>query len=126
MTQSYLDNETWRCFWHPVCTEAELDGSDTGRGALLQAYLLGEELVIARLSSGVVAMNNRCPHRSAKLHLGWNRGDSIQCAYHGWRYGADGQCVEIPAAPEGPNPKRACAQTYDCAVKYGLIWVRLD
>ena len=126
MPQTYLDNETWRYFWHPVCTEAELDASDEGRGALLQAQLLGVELVIARLSSGMVAMNNRCPHRSAKLHLGWNRGDSIQCAYHGWRYGADGACVEIPAAPEGPIPRRACAQTYDCAVKYGLVWVRLD
>ena len=78
MPQTYLDNETWRYFWHPVCTEAELDGSDTGRGALLQAYLLGEELVIARLSSGVVAMNNRCPHRSAKLHLGWNPLQKIE------------------------------------------------
>lgn len=126
MSETYLDNETWRYFWHPVCTLEELESADTGRGALLNARLLGVDLVIAKLQSGVVAMNNRCPHRSAKLHLGWNRGDSIQCAYHGWRYGADGQCVEIPSAPEGPIPNRARAVSYDCEVKYGLIWVRLD
>ena len=126
MDRTYLDNETWRYFWHPVCTMAELEAADTGRGALLRAQLLGTELVIAKLTSGVVAMNNRCPHRSAKLHLGWNRGDSVQCAYHGWAYGADGGCTSIPAAPDGPIPKRARATTYDCAVKYGLVWVRLD
>ncbi|MEP1209510.1 MAG: Rieske 2Fe-2S domain-containing protein [Rhizobiaceae bacterium] len=124
--KTYLDNETWRYFWHPVCTSAELDASDTGQGCLLQAQLLGTDLVIAKFDDGVVAMNNRCPHRSAKLHLGWNRGDSIQCAYHGWRYGQDGSCLEIPAAPDGPIPRRACATCYDCQEKYGLIWVRLD
>ncbi|NKB52406.1 MAG: Rieske 2Fe-2S domain-containing protein [Rhizobiaceae bacterium] len=124
--KTYLDNQTWHYFWHPVCTVAELEASDTGRGCLLRAQLLGTELVIARLESGVVAMNNRCPHRSAKLHLGWNRGDRVQCAYHGWCYDAQGTCVEIPAAPGGPIPKRARATCYDCEVRYGLVWVRLD
>ncbi len=77
MDQSYLDNETWKFFWHPVCTINELEESDVGRGALLQTMLLGTEMVIAKLESGVVAMNNRCPHRSSKLHLGWNTGKSI-------------------------------------------------
>jgi phenylpropionate dioxygenase-like ring-hydroxylating dioxygenase large terminal subunit len=126
MTTTYLDNETWRFFWHPVCTLRELEESDKGRGMLLQAKLLGTELVIAKLENTVVAMNNRCPHRSAKLHLGWNCGDSVQCAYHGWKYGADGKCIEVPSAPEGPIPRRAVATTYDCEEKYGLIWVRLD
>ena len=104
MTETYLDNETWRYFWHPVCTLEELQAADRGRGALLNAKLLGIDLVIALLDSGVVAMNNRCPHRSAKLHLGWNRGDSIQCAYHGWTYGADGQCTATGFDPKGHGP----------------------
>ena len=126
MGESFLDNETWRYFWHPVCTVKELADSDKGRGELLCARLLGTELVIARLDSGVVAMNNRCPHRSAKLHLGWNRGDSVQCPYHGWQWGADGSCKGIPAAPDGPIPPNARAIRYDCAERYGLVWVRLD
>lgn len=126
MTSTFLDNKTWRYFWHPVCTMHELEASDTGRGILLQTKLLGTELVIAKLESVVIAMNNRCPHRSAKLHLGWNCGDSIQCPYHGWKYGADGVCVEIPALPNEPIPPNAKTTTYDCEVKYELVWVRLD
>ena len=86
--KTFLDNETWRYFWHPVCSVAELDASDKGRGALLKTTLLGVELVVAKTSSGVVAFNNRCPHRSAKLSLGWVKDDAIQCPYHGWTYGA--------------------------------------
>ncbi|RXJ72762.1 hypothetical protein CS022_14095 [Veronia nyctiphanis] len=104
----------------------ELEQSDQGRGKLLQVTLLGQELVIAKLDSGVVAMANRCPHRSAKLHLGWNCGSSVQCAYHGWKYGSDGMCIEIPALPDGPIPPNAKATVFDCEVKYDLIWVRLD
>lgn len=126
MTATFLDNETWRFFWHPVCTLEDLDASDMGRGKLLHARLLGTELVIAKLDAGVTALNNRCPHRSAKLHLGWNRGDAVQCPYHGWKWGPDGACTEIPAAPDGPIPPNARATRYDCAVKYGLVWVRLD
>ena len=127
MTRAFLDNETWRHFWHPVCTLQELEDSDRGRGKLLQARLLGQDLVIARLDDGsTVAMDNRCPHRSAKLHLGWNRGDGVQCAYHGWKYGRDGTCTEIPAAPGGPIPPNAKARTFDCAAKHDLVWVRLD
>ncbi len=126
MAGTFLDNETWRYFWHPVCTVKELDEAGNERGPLLQTSLLGTELVIAKLESGVVAFNNRCPHRSAKLHLGWNRGNSIQCPYHGWTYGADGMCVAIPSAPDGPIPPNARATAYDCQVKYGLVWVRLD
>ena len=125
--KTFLDNETWRYFWHPVCSVAELDASDKGRGALLKTTLLGVELVVAKTSSGVVAFNNRCPHRSAKLSLGWVKDDAIQCPYHGWTYGAkDGMCVAIPAAPNGPIPPNAQATKYDCEVRYDLVWVRLD
>lgn len=126
MAETFLDNETWQFFWHPVCTVEELEASDTGRGTLLQVKLLGVEMVIAKLDSGYAAMNNRCPHRSAKLHLGWNCGDAVQCGYHGWKWGSDGKCTEIPSAPDGPIPPNAVAKTYDCEERYGLIWVRLD
>ena len=126
MAEGFLDNETWRYFWHPVCTMQELDDADDGRGKLLQVKLLGQELVIAELDKGVVAMNNRCPHRSAKLHLGWNCGDGVRCVYHGWKYGQDGMCIEIPTIPDGPIPPNAKVETFDCREKYGLVWVRLD
>lgn len=127
MADGFLDDKTWEHFWHPVCTLEELDAADKGRGPLLSTMLLGTELAIAKTASGVVAFNNRCPHRSAKLALGWVEDDSVRCPYHGWRYGAaDGMCVEIPAAPDGPIPPNAKAIKYDCKVAYDLVWVRLD
>ncbi|MBN8629318.1 MAG: aromatic ring-hydroxylating dioxygenase subunit alpha [Rhodobacterales bacterium] len=126
MADGFLDDKTWEYFWHPVCTRAELDAADTGRGKLKSVTLLGQEIVVADTATGVVAMNNRCPHRSAKLHLGWVENDAIRCPYHGWLWnGADGKCVAIPAAPDGPIPPNARAKKYSCEERYGLIWVRL-
>jgi len=127
MAEGLLDDTTWEYFWHPVCTRIELDEADKGRGKLIKVKLLNHELVVADTLLGVVAMNNRCPHRSAKLHLGWVEGHSIRCAYHGWCWGVeDGKCVEIPAAPDGPIPPNAYVKKYDCEERYGLIWVRLN
>ena len=42
------------------------------------------------------AMSDLCVHRGTALSLGWVQGDELVCAYHGWRYGADGRCVAIP------------------------------
>ncbi|MCU1458240.1 MAG: hypothetical protein JWL73_2332, partial [Actinomycetia bacterium] len=51
---------------------------------------------------------------------------SLRCAYHGWRYGSDGRCFDVPAMPDGPIPPRACAQSFDAQVAYDLVWVRID
>ncbi|WP_282609834.1 aromatic ring-hydroxylating dioxygenase subunit alpha [Pelagibius sp. Alg239-R121] len=123
---SFLDDGTWEYFWHPVCTLDELESADRGRGPILEATLLGRPLAIAKTSDGAAAFENRCPHRSAKLSLGWIKDDIIQCPYHGWRYRSDdGVCIEIPALPDGPIPQRARATRYDCRIAYDLVWVRL-
>ena len=49
----------------------------------------------------------------------------MRCAYHGWRYSAAGDCVEIPSTPEGPLPARQCLDTFDAEHAYDLVWVRL-
>ncbi|HEY8527139.1 MAG TPA: aromatic ring-hydroxylating dioxygenase subunit alpha [Acidimicrobiales bacterium] len=111
--------------WHPVCTEAELPGP-------VGVRLLGRELVVARLGAGegsggtVVALDDRCPHRSTRLSVGRVEGDCVRCAYHGWAFGADGACTDIPSLPDGPIPSRARVGAYDVTVRYGLVWVRLD
>jgi vanillate O-demethylase monooxygenase subunit len=111
-------------FWHPVCTLDELEGSGDRP---LAVQLLGRRLAVARTASGqVLALADRCVHRSTKLSVGWVDGETLRCAYHGWRYGADGRCVEIPSMPDGPIPERACVRGYEAVERYGLVWVRLD
>ncbi len=111
-------------FWHPVCTLEELAAAPRD---VLGVTLLGRELVVAALGGGAVAcLLDRCLHRSTRLSIGWVDEGAIRCAYHGWRWAADGRCVEIPAAPGLPIPGRACQEAFAAEVRHGLIWVCLD
>ena len=121
----YLNEETWKFFWHPVCTLKELR-SASKRGPLMQVTLLGRKLMVAELESGVVAMDNRCIHRSASLALGWVEDGCVRCPNHGWLYDENGKCVEIPSAPDMAIPKKANVECYDAEVRYNFVWVRLD
>jgi len=51
-----------------------------------------------RTTGGVpTAMEDRCAHRSFPLSAGRLDDDTIICGYHGLRYDAAGECVEIPS-----------------------------
>jgi phenylpropionate dioxygenase-like ring-hydroxylating dioxygenase large terminal subunit len=92
----------------------------------LQAHLMGRDLVLWRDSTGAVhAAADRCPHRGASLSMGRVQGDTLECAYHGWRFDGRGQCVAVPALPQftPPAEHRACA--FSARTAYGLIWVAL-
>jgi phenylpropionate dioxygenase-like ring-hydroxylating dioxygenase large terminal subunit len=90
-----------------------------------QIVMLKQRFVLYRNSQGqVVALKDQCPHRGAALSLGWVEDDSIRCPYHGWKFQADGRCIDIPAnAPEVPIPKKACVETYPMQEKYGFVWL---
>jgi phenylpropionate dioxygenase-like ring-hydroxylating dioxygenase large terminal subunit len=89
--------------------------------------LLGEPLVLWRdARGGVRAFRDVCVHRGTALSLGRVEGDEIVCAYHGWRYGADGACTAIPQLAEPTRvPARARAVVYPTCERYGLVWVAL-
>ena len=64
--------------------------------------ILGEDLVLFRNGEGKLGLIARyCAHRLASLELGRVEKNGIRCCYHGWLYGNDGQCLEMPA--EEPN-----------------------
>lgn len=91
------------------------------------ARVHGHDLVLWRSPNGTVnAQSDLCVHRGGSLAGGSVVGDCVQCPYHGWRYGADGACVEIPAnRPDLPIPKKARIDTYPCIERYGFVWVFL-
>ena len=81
-----------RLFWQPV-----MRGKDLPVGRAKPLEILGEKFTIYRGQDGsphVTAF--RCAHRGTQLSLGWVEGDTLRCRYHGWRYDASGQCVEMP------------------------------
>ncbi len=108
-------------FWHPVCYSSDLGGTKP-----LAVVLLDEELVLYRAGGRVVAAKDLCIHRGVPLSLGWLEGEEVVCAYHGFRYGADGQCTRIPAQPETPIPRKLCLQTVLAEERFGVVWVCLS
>jgi phenylpropionate dioxygenase-like ring-hydroxylating dioxygenase large terminal subunit len=88
----------------------------------LARTILGQDLVLFRMGNGqAVAMEDRCAHRLAPLSMGRIEADGIRCMYHGVKFGAAGQCVEIPAQPQGhPN---MCVRRYPLVEKDGFLWI---
>ena len=52
-------------------------------------------------------------------------GDSIRCPYHGWRFGPDGKCNDIPYS-KAPIPKAACVRAWPIVESLGAIFVWYD
>ncbi|SDV50566.1 aromatic ring-hydroxylating dioxygenase subunit alpha [Chitinasiproducens palmae] len=94
---------------------------EVGR-ALTPRKLLGKRVVMYRTEAGeVVAVEDRCPHRSLPLSLGRLDGDDIICGYHGFRYDSNGDLIEVPSqknCPRGIGVKR-----YATAERGPLIWI---
>jgi 5,5'-dehydrodivanillate O-demethylase len=88
--------EMLRRYWWPVYLSAELKDKPA------EVRHLGEDFVVFRDGSGKAGMVARhCPHRGASLSLGRVEENGIRCCYHGWKFATDGQCLEMPAEPEG-------------------------
>jgi len=115
---SNVDPVLRRC-WHPVARPAEV--TDQPRRVLL----LGEPWVLYRAEGRLVAFADRCPHRGTPLSIGRCEGAVLQCAYHGWRFDAEGVCVEIPAlGPGAPLPPAArLAAPAGLAESHGMVFL---
>lgn len=110
-----------RRLWHPVALASAVGATP------ISVTLLDEPLVLWRARGEVVVFQDLCLHRGAALSLGRVDGDEIVCAYHGWRYAADGRCTKIPSIPSDRGiPSRAKAFPCRVVERYGLIWVALD
>lgn len=117
----------FRRFWHPVALSAELPEPD---GAPLRITVMGEDFRVFRASDGRVGVvAPRCPHRGADLFFGRNEGGGIRCAYHGWKFGLDGRCVDLPTMEAGParDKTRDHVHVRACAVHEagGFVWAYL-
>jgi phenylpropionate dioxygenase-like ring-hydroxylating dioxygenase large terminal subunit len=112
--------ELMRQYWLPAAMSRELAAD----GAPLRLMLLGEQLIAFRDSSGRVGvMDHRCPHRCASLFLGRNEENGIRCVYHGWKYDAEGNCVDAPNLTDPNFKHRIKAKAYKTIERNGLVWV---
>ena len=111
--------ELLRRYWWPVAPV----------GVVLphRVRLLCEDLVLWRDGAGVWSLlDERCPHRGVSLAYGLCERDGLRCPYHGWKFAADGRCVETPAEPAGSNLRdHVRAVAYPTQELGGLVWAYL-
>lgn len=114
--------DVFRRYWQPALLSQELVERD---GAPLRVRLLGENLLAFRDSDGVVGIVDAfCPHRRAPLFFGRNEERGIRCAYHGWKFNRQGDCVDMPSEPPGtPLQARVKLTAYPTCEKGGVIWI---
>jgi phenylpropionate dioxygenase-like ring-hydroxylating dioxygenase large terminal subunit len=71
----------------------------------------------------MIAVRDRCSHREARLSLGTVEDGCLRCPYHGWSFGQEGRCVEVPSSGEGAAiPSAAHLDPLPVAEHYGLVW----
>jgi nitrite reductase/ring-hydroxylating ferredoxin subunit len=114
--------ELFRRFWLPALVTGELPDRN---GAPVRTRLLGEDLVAFRDSDGKVGiLGARCPHRLAPLFFGRNEEGGLRCAYHGWKFSADGTCLDMPnEPPERQFRQRMSQLSYPTREQGGVLWV---
>jgi 5,5'-dehydrodivanillate O-demethylase oxygenase subunit len=112
--------ELLRRYWHPIAVAKEL----TAEHPTKFVRILGEDLVIFRATSGRLGLiDDRCAHRGASLSYGRVEERGIACAYHGWLYDFQGDCLECPAEPAGSNFHRTVKQkAYVVQEHLNLVW----
>ncbi|MFN7569890.1 MAG: Rieske 2Fe-2S domain-containing protein [Betaproteobacteria bacterium] len=105
--------------WFPVCCAADALAKPR------QVLLLSLRLVVYRLPDGIRVGRDMCPHRGLTLSSGRVEAEDLVCAYHGLRFGPDGQCRKVP--------DKLASKTVDCyritlfpaVVCQGLVWTCL-
>lgn len=110
-----------RRFWVPACLSDELVQPDSGP---IRLRILGEDLVAFRDSKGRIGLVEAyCPHKLANLYWGRVENCALSCAYHGWTFDADGNCLATPNEPEHPEMRRKIhLVAYPTREAGGMVW----
>ncbi|KAL2609759.1 hypothetical protein R1flu_028332 [Riccia fluitans] len=110
----------WEEHWYPLYLTQEIPND-----APLALTVFDRYLVVFFDGDGKLnCLEDRCPHRSAKLSEGQLMDGRLECLYHGWQFKGDGTCAKIPQlAPGAIIPKRACARSYAVRESQGVLWV---
>lgn len=112
-----------RNLWWPVAPSWQVGNAPVG------ITRLGDQIVLWRDAEGKVhALEDRCPHRGARLSLGWNLGDRVACWYHGVEVNGGGTVVKVPASANCPMEGTDCVRSYPVQEHAGAIflWFGID
>jgi phthalate 4,5-dioxygenase oxygenase subunit len=113
--------ELLRRYWTPALLVSEAPTPD---GDPVRVRLLGENLVAFRDTNGRLGLvGENCPHRGASLYFGRNEECGLRCPYHGWKFDADGACVDMPSEPPSSVFKhKVRLKAYPTHESGGIVW----
>jgi phenylpropionate dioxygenase-like ring-hydroxylating dioxygenase large terminal subunit len=120
----------WSKLWHMGPRVEEL--SEPGD---MMVHSLGREsLLFVRDRSGIRGHYNVCRHRGNRLVLagdGPSYATELACAFHGWRYGLNGQRLQVPYEERFEcqavnNPDRKMLKSFRVESFAGWVWFTLD
>lgn len=116
-TAPNMRNYPHNCWWVAAFSD------EVGRD-MLGRWLLDTPVLLYRREDGTaVALENRCPHRGAPLTLGCLKGDIVQCGYHGFEFGSDGRCVNVPSMKS--PPASASVRSFPLIEQAPFLWIYL-
>ncbi len=110
-----------REYWYPALLNKQV-----GWKKPVFVQMLGQDLCFFRGASGkVVALDNACPHRGAKLSSGHcDVKGTLACFYHGMVFDETGLCVAaLGEGPESPMPGKLRAKTHPTETLKGVVFV---
>ncbi|HBB35230.1 MAG TPA: (2Fe-2S)-binding protein [Cyanobacteria bacterium UBA9273] len=110
----------WKNGWYPVCFQQDLPINRP------YSFSLYDEpfVLFANKEEQLICLTDRCPHRGTKLSAGQIIDGKIECLYHGWQFGSEGQCLHIPQLPaDAKIPVNTCVQSFKVVERQGIIWM---
>ncbi len=119
LRQELISGDFVRNAWY-VASWADSLGEDQ----LVARTIMDEPVVLFRRADGsIAAIEDRCSHRFAPLHMGKIiGGDRIQCPYHGLEFDGTGACVRNPHGAKN-IPARTRLKSYPVVEKHKAVWI---
>lgn len=103
--------------WYAILLSKEISSKKP-----ISVKRFGLNLVVWRTKqSKVIVLEDKCPHRGAKLSLGRLIDDKLECPFHGFQFNTEGRCAYVP---ELQKPAlNLCAHTFQVQEKHGFVWI---
>ncbi len=111
--------------WYLAAPSADLKPGKQSR-----LMVLGEPVVVGRTASGEpFALRDICPHRLVPLSAGrqveTDGEATLECPYHGWRFGTDGVCKHMPSLTDDSpyDPAKVKIRRYPVHEANGAVYL---
>src|SRR5205085_12180493 len=104
--------------WYQIGWSAEFPAA-----SVRPLHYFGEDLVAYRgEDGGLRVLEAHCKHLGAHIgHGGRVVEDCVQCPFHGWRWGGDGENVSIPGETRPNRSKRL--RVWPVVEQHGLVFL---